>query len=86
MIDNENRWVARLTPTASSSIDVLLGLPIGMDVWERHGDFLVVGASEAQLSELERRGLAHVERLSSHAEFTARAQRRATHDDEGRSE
>lgn len=86
MTESENRWVARLTPTASSSIDVLLALPIGMDVWERHGDVLVVGASEAQLSELERRRLAHVERLSTQAEFEARAQGRAARDNGGRSE
>lgn len=85
MIESENRWVARLTPTASSSIDVLLGLPLGMDVWERHGDVLVVAASEAQLSELERRRLAHVQRLSTQAEFEAQAERRAARGDEGRS-
>jgi len=74
MTESEHRWVARLTPIASSSIDFLLALPIGMDVWERHGDILVVGASEMQLSELERRRLAHVERLSTQAEFEARGQ------------
>lgn len=86
MAESENRWVARLTPTASSSIDILLSLPIGMDVWERHGDVLVVRASEAELSELERRRLAQVERLSTQAEFEARAQGRAARDDGGRSE
>jgi ribose 1,5-bisphosphokinase PhnN len=86
MAESENRWVARLTPTASSSADLLLALPIGMDVWERHGQVLVVGASEAQLSELERRRLAFVERLSTPAEFEARAQRRADRNAGGRSE
>ena len=85
MAESENRWVARLTPTTTSSIDVLLGLPMGMDVWERHGDVLVVAASEAQLSELERRRLAHVQRVSTQAEFEAQAQHRAARDDEGRS-
>jgi ribose 1,5-bisphosphokinase PhnN len=83
MTEGENRWVARLTPTANSSIETLLAVPIGMDVWERHGDVLVVAASEAQLSELERRRLAHVERLSTQAEFEARAERRAARDDGG---
>jgi hypothetical protein len=86
MAESENRWVARLTPTTTCSIDVLLGLPMGMDVWERHGDALVVAASEAQLSELERRRLAHVQRLSSQAEFETQAERRAARDDESRSE
>jgi hypothetical protein len=85
MAESEKRWVARLTPTATSSIDVLLALSMGMDVWERHGDVLVVAASEAQLSELERRRLAHVQRLSTQAEFEAKAERRAARDDEGRS-
>lgn len=83
MTEGENRWVARLTPTANSSIEILLAVPIGMDVWERHGDVLVVAASEAQLSELERRRLAHVERVSTQAEFEARAERRAARDEGG---
>lgn len=86
MSESENLWLARLTPTAASSIDALLALPLGMDVWERRGEVLVVRASEAQLSELERRRLAHVERLSTQAEFEARVARRAAGDDEGRSE
>ena len=86
MVDSENRWVARLTPTANSSVDVLLALPIGLDVWERHDDVLVVAANESQLAELERRRLAHVERLSTQAEFDARARHRSAGDDEGWSE
>lgn len=77
MSESENRWVARLTATATTSIDVLLALPLGMDVWERRGNVLVVRATEAQLSEVERRRLAHVERLSTQQEFEARAARRA---------
>jgi hypothetical protein len=84
MSESENFCIARLTPTAASSIDALLALPLGMDVWERRGEVLVVRASEAQLSELERRRLAHVERLSTQAEFEARAARRATRDNGGR--
>jgi hypothetical protein len=86
MSESENLWVARLTPTAASNIDALLALPLGMDVWERHSEVLVVRASEAQLSELERRRLAHVERLSTQAEFEAQAARRAARDDGGRPE
>jgi ribose 1,5-bisphosphokinase PhnN len=85
MAQSEDRWVVRLTPTATTSIDTLLALPMGMDVWERHGDTLVVSASEAQLSELERRGLAHVHRLSTQAEFEAKAERRVARNDEGES-
>lgn len=77
MVESENRWVARLTPTANSSVDAILALSIGLDVWERRDDVLVVAASEVQLSELERRQLAHVERLSTQAEYEMRAQRRA---------
>jgi hypothetical protein len=77
MSESESRWVARLTATATSSIDVLLALPLGMDVWERRGNVVLVRATEAQLSEVERRRLAHVERLSTQQEFEARAARRA---------
>jgi len=83
MVESENRWVARLTPTASSSVEVLLALPAGLDVWERHDDVLVVAASEVHLSELERRRLAHVERLCTQAEFAARAQRRSAGNEGG---
>lgn len=38
-------------------------MPLGLDVWERRDDSLIVAASEAQLAELERRRLAWVERL-----------------------
>ncbi len=82
MDDKQTRWVARLTPTVNSSVDALLRMPLGLDVWERHADALVVAASEAQLSELERRRLAQVERLSTVAEFQARAQRRAPSSEE----
>lgn len=77
MSDKHTRWVARLTPMPQSNIDILLDMPLGLDVWERHVDALVVAASEAQLSEIERRRLARVERLSTVAEFQARAQQRA---------
>ena len=63
MSDRETRWVARLTPGRGHSVEALLGLPLGLDVWERHADGLVVAAHEAQLREVERRHLARVERL-----------------------
>jgi len=69
-------WIARLTPTASSSIEMLLSVPAGLDVWERHPDSLVVAATDDQLAELERRRLAEVERWSTLEEFEARAGRR----------
>jgi hypothetical protein len=66
------RWVAKLTADSATDIDALLGLSLGLDVWERHDDSLVVAASEAQLLELERR-LVRVDRLATQAEFEARA-------------
>jgi hypothetical protein len=45
-------------------------------VWERHPDALIVAAGELQLSELERRCLARVERICTVAEFQTRAQQR----------
>lgn len=74
MNGEQNRWIARLTPTPSTSIDALLRLPLSLDVWERPDDVLVVAATEAQLTDLERRHLAHVERLSTVDEFVARQQ------------
>ena len=76
MAGKQTWWVARLTPMPGSSVDALLALPLGLDVWERHADVLVVAASDTQLEELERRRLARVERLYTVAEFQARAQRR----------
>jgi hypothetical protein len=81
--DQQTRWVARLLPTLHSSIDALLHMPLGLDVWERHADALVVAASEAQLSELERRRLAQVGRLSTVAAFAARASGRSSSSEQG---
>jgi len=61
--EGPSRWVARLTPLAGTGIDDLLRLPLGLDVWERHPDALVVAAGEALLSDIERRGLARVDRM-----------------------
>jgi hypothetical protein len=75
--DQQTRWVARLTPVPGSSVEALLGMSLGVDVWERRADALIVAAGKAQLSELERRRVARVEWLATVAEFQARAQRRA---------
>ncbi len=42
-----------------------MNMPLGLDVWERDDEALVVAADEAQLSELERRRIAQVEYLSA---------------------
>ena len=76
MTDKETRWVARLTPMPSFSVDALLEMPLGLDVWERHPEFLVVVASDIQLAELERRRIAQVEKLCTVEEFQSRVQRR----------
>jgi hypothetical protein len=77
MAKNETRWIARLSPIPGKSIDDLLRAPLALDVWERHKDALVVQASEKQLTELERRRLAHVERLSTASAYEVRARRRS---------
>ena len=73
MTNSGVRWVAKLTAASAADIEALLGLSLGLDVWERHGDSLVVATSEAQLRELERRRLVRVDRLATQAEFEARA-------------
>jgi hypothetical protein len=71
--DQNPRWVVRLRPTPDSDIDRLLQMPLGLDVWERKRDpeVLVVAATEGQISELERRRLASVERLCTVEEFVS---------------
>jgi hypothetical protein len=73
MTNSGVRWVAKLTADSAADIEALLSLSLGLDVWERHDDNLVVAASEAQLLELERRRLVRVERMATQAEFEARA-------------
>lgn len=85
MSNDQIRWIARLTPLPGIGVDTLLQISLGLDIWECHDDVLVVVANDVQLSELERRNLAQVERLSTVEEFQARAQRR-THPGETRSE
>jgi hypothetical protein len=70
----QTQWVARVMPLPGKSVDTLLSMPLGLDVWERHPDMIIVAGSEAQLSEIERRHLARVERLSTVADFQARSQ------------
>ena len=71
--DQNPRWVVRLTPMPDSDIEHLLQMPLGLDVWERrrNPDMLVVAANEGQISELERRRLASVERLYTVEEFVS---------------
>jgi hypothetical protein len=72
MNTDELRWIARLTLPPGSSVDVLLRHHLGLDVWERHPDALVVAATETQLGEIERRRLAQVERIETVMAFLAR--------------
>ena len=69
---HDPRWIARLLPLAGSSIETLLQLSLGLDVWEHHPDALVVAATETQLGEIERRRLATVERIEPVMAFLAR--------------
>jgi len=82
---SETRWVARLTPLSTESVNDLLLAIGGLDVWERHPDTVVVAASEALLTEVERRGLARVERLATVAEFLEQTHQQQDRDGEGRS-
>jgi hypothetical protein len=71
-VPDEETWIARLTPVAGVSVARLLALPLGLDVWERHPDHLVVAAPEGLLAEIERRRLATVERVTTTAQHLAR--------------
>jgi len=44
-------------------------MSLGLDVWERAPDHVLVAATEDQLAELERRRLATVERLGTVQEY-----------------
>jgi hypothetical protein len=74
MATPESFWVARLKPRAGRSLDDLLKVPFPLDVWQREQDALIALASERTLQELERRRLAHVERISTKDEYHRRAQ------------
>jgi hypothetical protein len=67
--DQDTRWIARLTPAAGVELERLLQMSLGLDVWQRNPHALVVRAYEGQLKELERRGLASVERLYTEREY-----------------
>lgn len=70
--EHSHRWVARVTPRPGTTIDDLLGLNLGLDVWERRDTSIVVAATEAVLAELERRRMGHVERVSTVSDYVAR--------------
>ncbi len=69
---DEDTTVARVHPAPEVGVDGLLALSLGLDVWERGPDHLLVAATEAQLAELERRRLAAVERLGTRAQYESR--------------
>ena len=70
--DQNPQWIVRLTPLPGGDIERLLQMPLGLDVWERGRDPDVVAAvNESQISELERRRLANVERLYTVEEFVS---------------
>jgi hypothetical protein len=76
-------WIARLTPSASSSVAALLGMPLGLDVWERHPGYLVVAAPASCLAEVERRRLADVDRRATQEQYVAQTVARAQTPREG---
>jgi hypothetical protein len=74
--EQEPTWVARITPLPGRSLPELLGMPLGLDVWERHAGYLVVAAPEDRLADLERRRLATVERWTTTERYAERMTRR----------
>ncbi|MGY5891523.1 hypothetical protein [Blastococcus deserti] len=76
--EQDEAWVARLTPLAGIGVARLLGMPLGLDVWERHPGSLVVAAPESRLAELERRRLATVERWATLEQYQAQMAQRST--------
>jgi hypothetical protein len=66
---SDARWVVRLRPTSGRSVDDLLRLPMALDVWQRETDALVAAISESTLQELERRRLAHIERIRPTSDY-----------------
>ena len=71
---DDTRWIARIAPTPGSSVDDLLQLPLGLDVWERQPEFLVVAATARQLQEIEQRRLGQVEWIDPVAAYLLRQQ------------
>ncbi len=83
MARDEEIWIARLTPAPGWSVTDLLGVQMGLDVWEHHGDWLVVAAPDSSLSELERRRLARVDRVTTAARYLAQQRDRPPSGGEG---
>ena len=84
LAESEQTWIARLTPMAGSSVAALLGMPLGLDIWERHAGFLVVAAAESRPSALERRRLAKVDRWATQTQYEALMRDRPPTGDESR--
>ena len=80
------RWIARLAPLPGTDVDDLLRLALGLDVWERHPDALVVAATEERLSDIEGRGLARVERMLTTDEYQRAHSPAQGHTDQGERE
>ena len=72
MAAEENAVIARLRPAPELGVDGLLAMSVGLDVWERGPDHVVVAAPAAVLAELERRRLATVESLGSREQYGSR--------------
>ena len=72
-LDQNPRWVARLSPVPGGDLESILQMSLGLDVWERqqNPDVLVVAADEEHISELERWRLVTVERISTVGDFEA---------------
>jgi hypothetical protein len=79
----EQTWIARLTPMPGTSVAALLGMPLGLDVWERHPGYLVVAAPASCLAEVERRRLADVDRRATQEQYVAQTVGRAQTPREG---
>jgi hypothetical protein len=71
------RWVARLRSMPGGNLDRLRGMPLGLDVWEVGSNTMIVAATDGQLSEIERRRLAQVDRLCTVADFQGQPQEQA---------
>ena len=68
-MSSDTCWVVRLRPMSGRSVDDLLRLPLALDVWQREEDALVAAVSESTMHELERRRLAHIERIRPTADY-----------------
>jgi|tagenome__1003787_1003787.scaffolds.fasta_scaffold20731172_1 hypothetical protein len=80
--ESDPTWIARVRPPAGKDVASLMDMSLGLDVWERHADFLVVAVPESLLAELERRRLAVVDRWASAADYEARMRKPAASGDD----